>query len=92
MHIETVGVGTAAGTTVDADGYVVHTALDEAALTEIAETTGGEYHPSSEVADVMDLADSIDRRLTVAPGATCLLPAHSAASRPCCSPWARPAP
>ena len=45
VHIETVGVGTAAGTTVDADGYVVHTALDEAALTEIAETTGGEYHP-----------------------------------------------
>jgi Ca-activated chloride channel family protein len=67
VHIETVGVGTASGTTVDADGYVVHTALDEDALTAIAETTGGEYHPSSQVADVMDLADSIDRRLTVAP-------------------------
>ena len=76
VHIETVGVGTAAGTTVDADGYVVHTALDEAALTEIAETTGGEYHPSSEVADVMDLADSIDRRLTVAQEPLAL-PAHS---------------
>ena len=66
VHIEAVGVGTAAGTTVDSDGYTLHTALDEEALTEIAETTGGEYHPSSEVADVTDLADSIDRRLTVA--------------------------
>lgn len=66
VHIEAVGVGTAAGTTVDADGYTVHTALDDDALIEIAESTGGEYHPSSEVADVLDLADSIDRRLTVA--------------------------
>jgi len=66
VHIEAVGVGTAAGTTVDADGYTVHTALDDVALIEIAESTGGEYHPSSEVADVLDLADSIDRRLTVA--------------------------
>lgn len=65
VRIEAVGVGTAAGTTVDADGYTLHTALDEDALTEIAETTGGEYHPSSELADVMDLADSLDRRLTV---------------------------
>ena len=66
VHVEAVGVGTAAGTTVDSDGYTVHTALDQDALTEIAETTGGEYHPSSEVGDVTDLADSIDRRLTVA--------------------------
>jgi Ca-activated chloride channel homolog len=65
VRIEAVGVGTAAGTTVDSDGYTLHTALDEVALTEIAEATGGEYHPSSEVADVLDLADSIDRRLTL---------------------------
>lgn len=67
VRIETVGVGTAAGTTVEADGYTLHTALDEGALAEIAETTGGGYHPSSEVSDVLDLADSIDRRLTIAP-------------------------
>jgi Ca-activated chloride channel homolog len=66
VHIEAVGIGTAAGTTVDADGYTMHTALDEEALTEIAETTGGEYHPSSEAEGVLNLADSIDRRLTIA--------------------------
>lgn len=65
VHVETVGVGTTAGTTVDADGYTVHTALDEDVLTEIAAITGGEYHPSSEVAEIADLADSIDQRLTV---------------------------
>lgn len=66
VHIETVGIGTTAGTTVDADGYSVHTALDEDKLTEIADTTGGSYHSSSDVSDLDDVADSIDRRLTVA--------------------------
>ena len=28
VHIETVGVGTTAGATVETDGYRVHTALD----------------------------------------------------------------
>ena len=33
VHIDTVGVGTTAGTTVEVDGYHLFTALDEAALT-----------------------------------------------------------
>lgn len=65
VRIETVGIGTAAGATVDADGYTVHTALDEEALTEVAAITGGTYRPSSEATEVADVAGSIDRRLTV---------------------------
>ena len=48
IHIDTVGVGTAAGTTIKVDGYQVHTALDEDTLTAIAQTTGGSYHPASD--------------------------------------------
>ncbi len=36
VHIETVGIGTAEGTTVAVDGFQVATALDEELLTEIA--------------------------------------------------------
>ena len=45
VHIETVGVGTSGGTTIEVDGYQVATALNEDLLTEVAEATGGSYHP-----------------------------------------------
>ena len=39
VHIETIGVGTVEGTTIEVDGYQVATALNEELLTEVAETT-----------------------------------------------------
>jgi Ca-activated chloride channel family protein len=66
VHIETVGVGTAAGTTVEVEGYRLHTALDAARLTSIAQTTGGKYHPASDAEELNDVASTIDLRLTVA--------------------------
>ena len=64
VHIQTVGVGTTAGTTVEVDGYRVRTALDEATLTALAETTGGAYHPASDAAELDRVASTIDLRLT----------------------------
>ena len=66
VHIETVGVGTADGATVEVDGYLLHTALDTERLTEIAQTTGGHYHPASDAEQLDDVASTIDLRLTVA--------------------------
>jgi len=66
VHIETVGVGTAAGTNVRVDGYALHTALDADALTALAKATGGAYHPASDAAELDDVASTIDLRLTVA--------------------------
>jgi Ca-activated chloride channel homolog len=65
VHIDTVGVGTAAGTTVDVDGYHLFTGLDEATLKSIAQTTGGAYHPASNASELDGIASSIDLRLTV---------------------------
>ena len=65
VHIDTVGVGTAAGTTVDADGYHLFTALDEATLQSISQATGGAYHPASNVSELDGIASSINLRLTV---------------------------
>ena len=67
VHIQTVGVGTTAGTTVEVDGYRVRTALDEATLTALAETTGGSYHPASDAAELDRIASTIDLRLTTQP-------------------------
>ena len=65
VHIDTVGVGTAAGTTVDVDGFHLFTALDEATLKSISEATGGAYHPASDASQLNGIASSINLRLTV---------------------------
>jgi Ca-activated chloride channel homolog len=64
VHVETVGVGTAAGATVTVGEYRIHTALDEDTLTAIAKTSGGSYHPASDAAELDGIADGIDLRLT----------------------------
>jgi Ca-activated chloride channel homolog len=66
VHIEAVGVGTADGTTVEIDGYSLHTALDAEQLTSIAQATGGNYHRASAADQLADIASNIDLRLTVA--------------------------
>jgi Ca-activated chloride channel family protein len=65
VHVDTVGVGTAAGTTVDVDGYHLFTGLDAANLQAISQVTGGAYHPASTASELDGLARSINLRLTV---------------------------
>jgi Ca-activated chloride channel homolog len=66
VHIDTVGIGTAAGTTVDVEGYHLFTGLDEANLKAISQATGGTYHPASDASELNGIASSINLRLTVA--------------------------
>lgn len=49
IRIVTVGVGTAAGATLDLDGFRVRTRLEEDALRQVAGLTAGVYHPAAEV-------------------------------------------
>ncbi len=65
VHIDTVGVGTTTGTTVDVDGYHLFTALDAATLRSISQATGGTYHPASDASELNGIASSINLRLTV---------------------------
>jgi Ca-activated chloride channel family protein len=65
VHVDTVGVGTTAGTTVEVDGYHLFTALNEAALRSISQATGGTYHPASDASELNGIASSINLRLTV---------------------------
>jgi Ca-activated chloride channel family protein len=64
VRVQTVGVGTAEGATVEVDGYQLGTALDETLLTAIAQTTGGTYHRAADAAALTDTTKSIDLRLT----------------------------
>ena len=65
VHIDTVGVGTTAGTTVEAGGFHLFTALNAAALRSISQATGGTYHPASDAGELNGIASSINLRLTV---------------------------
>jgi Ca-activated chloride channel family protein len=65
VHVDTVGVGTTGGTTVEVGGYHLFTALDEATLKSISQATGGTYHPASDASELNGIASSINLRLTV---------------------------
>ncbi|MFY1669021.1 VWA domain-containing protein [Plantactinospora sp. WMMB334] len=64
VRIQTVGVGTVRGATVEVDGYQLGTALDETLLTAVAQTTGGAHHPAGDEATLADTTRSLDLRLT----------------------------
>ncbi|MGO9207470.1 MAG: VWA domain-containing protein [Candidatus Limnocylindrales bacterium] len=67
VRIFTVGIGTAAGTTLDLDGFRVHTQLDAATLQQIAQTTGGAYYSASNAQDLRSIYDHLDTQLVIRP-------------------------
>jgi Ca-activated chloride channel family protein len=64
IRILTVGVGTAAGTTLDLDGFRVQSALDEAALRQVSDLTAGTYQAADAV-DASAIYDQLARHLVV---------------------------
>jgi Ca-activated chloride channel family protein len=64
VRIQTVGVGTAKGATVEVDGFQLGTALDETLLTTVAQVTGGSYQQAGDAAALAASTESIDLRLT----------------------------
>ena len=67
VRIDTVGLGSASGTTLDLDGFKVHTQLDEAALQQISQITGGTYYSASDAQNLLSVYDNLDTRLVVKP-------------------------
>jgi len=64
IHIETVGVGTVDGATVEVDGVQQATALNEDLRTQIAQTTTGSYHRAEDADDLGNIYRSLDLRIT----------------------------
>ena len=67
VRIYTVGIGSAAGTTLDVNGFKVHTQLDATTLQQISDTTGGAYFAAEDDAGLAKVYDEVDTKLVVKP-------------------------
>ena len=69
VRIYTVGVGSAAGTVLTINGFTVHTQLDEPALQNIAQLTGGEYYNAADEEDLRAIYENLSLQLAIKPEA-----------------------
>lgn len=64
VRVQTIGVGTPAGTTVRIDGFSIATALDRRLLQSVAKVTGGSYHQAG-AAGLRAVSSSINLHFAV---------------------------
>ena len=67
VRIHTVGVGSAAGTTLEVEGFSVHTQLDEALLQQISRLTDGTYYNAENEEDLHAIYENLDPQLVIKP-------------------------
>jgi Ca-activated chloride channel family protein len=65
VRIQTIGVGTTAGTTVRIGGFSVATALHPQTLEDVAKVTNGSYHQVADRASVRAVSQTINLHFTV---------------------------
>jgi Ca-activated chloride channel family protein len=65
VRIDALGFGTPAGTTLELDGFIIHTALDEAALQQITQAAGGAYYSTQSEQDPQDVYANLTPELVV---------------------------
>jgi Ca-activated chloride channel family protein len=65
IRIYTVGIGSAAGTTLDLNGFQVHTQLDEASLQQISQITGGTYFNATDSKQLDSIYSNLDTQLVI---------------------------
>jgi Ca-activated chloride channel family protein len=70
VQIHTVGIGSAAGTTLEVDGFIVHTQLNEEMLQRISGLTGGTYYNAENEEDLRAIYENLDPQLVVKPEKT----------------------
>lgn len=70
VRIYTVGIGSAAGTTLRVNGFTVHTQLDEPMLQQIARRTEGTYYSAGSQQDLQAIYENLDLQFVVKPEQT----------------------
>jgi Ca-activated chloride channel family protein len=65
VQIYTIGIGSSTGTTLDINGFTVHTQLDEAALQQISEITGGVYYNAQTEQDLNAIYEKITPQFVI---------------------------
>ena len=64
-RIYPIGIGSAAGATLEVEGFTVHTRLDEATLQQIAEFTAGAYYNAATEEELRTIYETLDPELVV---------------------------
>ena len=67
VRVYTVGIGSAAGTTIEVEGFTVHTSLDEAMLQNISSTTGGVYYNAGDEEQLRKIYNDLKPKLSIKP-------------------------
>lgn len=67
VRIFTVGIGSAAGTSLHINGFTVFTQLDEATLQQIAQLTGGVYYNAQSQQELFTVYDHLNPQLVIKP-------------------------
>src|SRR3990170_6596347 len=70
IRIYTVGLGSTAGTTLEMEGFAVHTQLDEETLKRIASMTGGAYYSADDQEQLKNVYGDLGSRLIIKPERT----------------------
>lgn len=65
VRIQTIGVGTVAGTAVHIGGFSVATALDPTTLKDVAKVTNGTYHHVGDRAAISEVSKTVNLHFTV---------------------------
>jgi Ca-activated chloride channel family protein len=65
VRVQSIGVGTSAGTVVQIDGFSVATALDRDLLQKVASVTDGTYHEAGDAAGLSAISKSINLHFKV---------------------------
>jgi Ca-activated chloride channel family protein len=65
VRVQTIGVGTVAGTTVQIDGFSVATAMDPQTLEAVAAATNGSYHQAGGQAGLKAISKTINLHFSV---------------------------
>lgn len=67
VRIHTIGIGSAAGTTLKVEGFSVFTQLNESLLQQIVKITDGTYYNADNEADLQAIYENLDPQLVIKP-------------------------
>jgi Ca-activated chloride channel homolog len=65
VRIHTIGIGSPNGTTLEVEGFNIHTQLDEPMLQQISEMTGGVYYNAATEDDLRAIYEEIDPQFII---------------------------
>jgi Ca-activated chloride channel family protein len=67
VRVYTVGIGSPAGTTIEVEGFTVHTSLNEAMLQSISSTTGGVYYNAGDEEQLRKIYSDLQPKFSIKP-------------------------